>query len=77
VLFGHWRKARELQRKADKFVASLLREPASEDVAWLATLATRGDEDHARWELRYARRAVGLLVTATVSTSWSSSSMPA
>jgi hypothetical protein len=25
-------------------------------------VATRGDEDHARWELRYARRAIGLLV---------------
>ncbi|MGH7678304.1 MAG: hypothetical protein ACRENU_07550, partial [Gemmatimonadaceae bacterium] len=24
--------------------------------------ATRGDDDHARWELRYARRAIGLLI---------------
>ena len=62
MLFGHWRKARELQRKADKYVAGLLREPPPEDVTWLATLAMRGDEDHARWELRYARRAVGLVV---------------
>jgi hypothetical protein len=61
-LFAHWRKARELQRKADAFVAALLREPALEDVTWLAAAATRGDEDHARWELRYARRAVGMLV---------------
>jgi hypothetical protein len=62
VFLDHWRKARELQRKADKYVAVLLREPAPEDVTWLATAATRGDEDHARWELRYARRAVGQLV---------------
>lgn len=62
MLFGHWRKARELQRKADKYVVGLLRDPAAEDVTWLATTATKGDEDHARWELRYARRAVGLLV---------------
>ena len=62
MLFGHWRRARELQRKAGAYVAGLLREPAADDVTWLAAAATRGDEDHARWELRYARRAVGLLV---------------
>lgn len=62
ALFQHWRKARQLQRKADQYVAALLREPSPEDVAWLAGSATRGDDDHARWELRYARRAIGLLV---------------
>ena len=62
MFFDHWRKARALQRKADNYVGVLLREPAAEDVAWLATTATKGDEDHARWELRYARRAAGLLV---------------
>jgi hypothetical protein len=30
-------------------------------VSWLAAQATGGDTDHARWELRYARRALGLL----------------
>jgi hypothetical protein len=40
----------------------MVSEPAHDDVAWLARAATRGDEDHARWELRYARRAIGLLV---------------
>ncbi len=62
AFFQHWRKARQLQRKADQYVAALLREPGADDVAWLARCATRGDEDHARWELRYARRAIGLLV---------------
>jgi hypothetical protein len=62
ALFKEWRAARQLQRKADKFVAALVSEPGSDDVAWLAQVATRGDEDHARWELRYARRAIGLLV---------------
>jgi hypothetical protein len=62
ALFGFWRRARELERKAGAFVAGLLGEPAAEDVGWLAVTATRGDEDHARWELRYARRAMGLLV---------------
>lgn len=60
--FAHWRKAREFQRKADRYVSALLLEPAADDVTWLAATATRGDEDHARWELRYARRAAGLLV---------------
>jgi hypothetical protein len=36
-------------------------EPADEDVKWLAANGTSGDLDHARWELRYARRALGLL----------------
>ena len=62
ALFKEWRAARMLQRKADQFVAAIAAEPAAEDTAWLAGIATRGDEDHARWELRYARRAIGLLV---------------
>ena len=60
--FTRWRKERQLQRHADAYVATLLREPSDADVAWLAAAATRGDDDHARWELRYARRALGLLV---------------
>jgi hypothetical protein len=60
-LFARWRAERELQRKAAVFVAALFREPADDDVAWLAQNATREDVDHARWELRYARRALGLI----------------
>jgi hypothetical protein len=62
ALFKQWRAARQLQRKADQFVAAVVIEPSADDVTWLARAATRGDEDHARWELRYARRAIGLLV---------------
>jgi hypothetical protein len=62
LLFKKWRAARQLQRKAHTFVEALVIEPTHEDVQWLARAATRGDEDHARWELRYARRAIGLLV---------------
>lgn len=32
------------------------------DVEWLASDATRGDVDHAQWELRYLRRSLGILV---------------
>ncbi|MEX2178023.1 MAG: hypothetical protein WD801_04890 [Gemmatimonadaceae bacterium] len=60
--FPRWRAARQLQRKASQFVAALVAEPSTVDVEWLAATATRGDEDHAQWELRYARRAIGLLV---------------
>jgi len=60
--FTRWRIERQQQRHADAYVAALLREPSDGDVAWLARAATRGDEDHARWELRYARRSIGLLV---------------
>jgi len=61
-LFPRWRAAREARRKAASYVEAMLADPAAEDVAWLARTATRGDEDHARWELRYARRAIGFLV---------------
>ncbi|HXD47972.1 MAG TPA: hypothetical protein VN600_04325 [Gemmatimonadaceae bacterium] len=60
-LFARWRADRDLQRKAAAYVAALFREPDAADVAWLAAAATRGDTDHALWELRYARRAVGLI----------------
>jgi hypothetical protein len=59
-LFARWRAERELQRRAAVFVAALFKEPDQADVDWLAQNATRQDIDHARWELRYARRALGL-----------------
>jgi hypothetical protein len=62
AFFQRWRVERQLQKKAGQYLRSIGREPSSEDVAWLATEATRGDEDHARWELRYARCALGLLI---------------
>ena len=62
VFFREWREARQLQRKAEQFIERVIAEPEQADVAWLSTTATKGDEDHARWELRYARRALGLLV---------------
>ena len=61
-LFARWRAERDLRRRSVAYVATLLEEPAETDVRWLAEAATRGDSDHARWELRYARRAVGLIV---------------
>jgi hypothetical protein len=62
MFFGRWREDRELQRKTEAYVATLMREPSDADVQWLASSATKGDADHARWELRYARRALGLIV---------------
>jgi hypothetical protein len=60
-LWGGWRHGRALRARASAFVDTLQQEPPADDVAWLAAIATRGDEDHARWELRYARQALGLL----------------
>ena len=59
--FAEWRAERRLRRAAAAFVQSLLAEPDEADVAWLAQRATGGDSDRARWELRYTRRALGLL----------------
>ena len=60
-LFARWRAERDLKRKTDRYVAGLMAEPAPADVQWLAATAARGDTDHAAWELRYARRALGVL----------------
>jgi hypothetical protein len=60
-IWRDWVAARDRRARAAAYVAALYVEPAPEDVTWLATHATSGDADHARWELRYARRALGLL----------------
>ncbi len=49
-------------RAARAFVASAFDEPDPEDVRTLASVATRGDVDHATWELRYARRALAVVI---------------
>jgi hypothetical protein len=59
--FAEWRERRRLRRNAATYVLSLFAEPDPADVTWLTDAATRGDADRARWELRYARRAAGLL----------------
>jgi hypothetical protein len=56
-----WTVDREQRRRAASYVAALCAEPAEEDVAWLSEHGTDCDTDHARWELRYARRALGLI----------------
>ena len=61
-LFSSFRDDRALLRKSAEFASVLMAEPAPSEVEWLASVATRGDVDHARWELRYLRRAVGILI---------------
>jgi len=52
---------REWERRATSFVSTLMTEPEPGAVERLAECGD-GDLDHARWELRYLRRAVGLLI---------------
>jgi len=62
-LFGDRQGERDRRRRAAaSYVRWLHTEPADDVVAWLAESAGGGDLDHARWEWRYARRALGLLV---------------
>jgi len=61
-LFATFRDDRTLLRRSAAFADTLMAEPAETDIAWLTEKATRGDVDHARWELRYLRRALGILV---------------
>src|SRR5689334_25400440 len=60
-LFRSFRDDRALLKRSAAYAAVLMQEPSPHDVDWLAGNATRGDVDHARWELRYARRALGLI----------------
>src|SRR5687767_8196831 len=56
------REGRGRDDRARRYVAAITAEPATDLVVALAAIADH-DADHARWELRYARRAVGLLVS--------------
>ncbi len=60
-IWRQWREARALSRRVRSYVAAVRAEPVDDDARWLAAAAAGGDVDHARWELRYARRALGLL----------------
>jgi hypothetical protein len=60
-LFSKWRNEWRQRRQAVGYVAALRQEPPEDDVQWLVATATNGDVDRARWELRYARAALGLL----------------
>jgi hypothetical protein len=60
-LWRDFREARELARRARAFAETLLEEPASIDVQWLAEQSTHGDRSRSARELRYAQRAVGLI----------------
>jgi hypothetical protein len=55
-------KTSDMARAVQGYVREASREPDEADVEWLASVATDGDADRARWELRYARRALALLV---------------
>jgi hypothetical protein len=56
-----WTLDRDQRRRAASYVAAICADPADNDVTWLAVNGADCDNDHARWELRYARRALGLL----------------
>jgi hypothetical protein len=52
---------RDWERRASAFVSALMSEPDPTAVEQLSSLGDL-DPDHARWELRYLRRAIGLLI---------------
>jgi hypothetical protein len=60
--FGKSKATEQRRRAVQAYVLDSSAEPDDDDVRWLATIAGDGDTDRARWELRYARRAVALLV---------------
>jgi hypothetical protein len=60
-LFGSWRAERTRDARASRYVAAMMQEPPDDVVDVVARLGD-ADRDHAQWELRYARRAIGLLI---------------
>ena len=52
ALFARGGRRGELQRKADAYVAALPTSRTRTTSTWLGEVATRGDADRARWELR-------------------------
>jgi len=60
--FSGWRAGQRARKGTAAYVQALMLEPSPGDVAWLAEHAASGDADRATWELRYARRALGLLI---------------
>jgi len=60
--FGAASGGRDVARKAAAFARLAAAEPEPAHVQWVAATATKGDDDHAAWELRYARRALAVLV---------------
>lgn len=60
-LWRRWQAERAGRDQASAFVRALLVDPPESDVRQLAEIGTGGDADHARWELRYVRRAAGML----------------
>lgn len=61
-LFDEWRSERRFKRGLGTYIAALMSEPDAGDVVWMAEEVCAGDSDRAAWELRYARRALGLIV---------------
>jgi hypothetical protein len=61
-LVSSWLVLWRLRKAVGRYVAWLWEEPSPQDVQWVAGAATNGDADRAAWELRYAKRALGLLV---------------
>lgn len=61
-LWENWRASRRLRRGAERYAEESWSEPSDDDVRWVAREVAAGDEDHARWELRYLRRALAQLI---------------
>jgi hypothetical protein len=60
--FGKSKALEQRRRSVASYVTKASIEPDETDVEWLASAIGDGDIDRARWELRYARRALALLV---------------
>ena len=58
--FGKSRSAEQRRRAVLSYVTMASAEPDEADVQWLASIIGDGDLDRARWEWRYARRAIAL-----------------
>lgn len=61
--FGRTKASEQRRRAVQSYIAAAATEPDDTDVEWLASISGDRDADRARWELRYMRRAIWLLVS--------------
>lgn len=59
-MWGEWRASRERRLRAEQYLGTVLREPPAAELQWLQSLGI--PSQRAMQELRFCRRAIGLIV---------------
>ena len=61
-ILSEWRTSRDRRKRAAVYLSSIMQPVPQADITWLTTVADGKSSDLASRELRFARRAIGLIV---------------